>query len=316
MLLPDPQRRGEIHFKVAKALPYATRLALIVGFLVVGFAVQALGSIEVGAALLVVATLLSLVRGYTNVPEKFDGKADWRSADRKELDQVLEISRKTKKWDQSLLDITCPLGLFGLIAAGAAVILVEIFILNAARSEWLARVWLVDCVVLLLPHWVTGVRRMLTNAPLVVKIEHLLAIMDEWERAKREGEAMSPQMEVISGKGGELPKDAKLLLRFTQAGDDFLGLQVQCNLNNVQGTDYPYLYCVLVARPPFGLLKRPFPSTPSNITVEPRQEKDVQIIVIRQYTTKTSGYHTNSGACLNLFRFALQVARQVTAARD
>jgi hypothetical protein len=158
---------------------------------------------------------------------------------------------------------------------------------------------------------VTGVRRILTNAPLVVKIEHLLAIMDDWERIRREGEVMSPQMEVVSGRNGEMPKDVKLLLRFTATGEDFLGLQIQVNLNNVQGADYPYLYAVLVARPSFGLLKRPLPATTAGVTVEPSRQKDVQVIVIRQTTTKTSGYHTNRAACLKIFRFALAAARQV-----
>jgi hypothetical protein len=314
MLWPDPQRRGEIHFKVAKALSYRARITLIAGLLAAGFAVQFLGALWPGAALLFGATLLSLVRGYTNIPQKFAGTPEWRGADRKELEQVREISRRSQSWDRSLLDITCARGLSTLIGLGVVVGGVAVWLSDWLESAWLARAWLADCVVLILPHWFTGVRRILTNAPLVVKIEHLLAILDDWETLKRDGEVMSPQMEVATGKGGAMPKDAKLVLRIPAAGDDFLGLQVQVTLNNVQGTDYPYLYAVLVARPAFGLLKKPLPPAPAEIVAEPKQEQDVQIVVLRQRTTKTSGYHTKPKTCLAIFRHALAAARQVTAA--
>ena len=36
MLFPDPQRRGEIKFKLAKSLSYKTRLSFVVAFLFMG----------------------------------------------------------------------------------------------------------------------------------------------------------------------------------------------------------------------------------------------------------------------------------------
>ena len=50
MLLPDPRRRGEIHFWAWRALPYRWRLALIAALLAAGFAVlRAAGHGDAGA---------------------------------------------------------------------------------------------------------------------------------------------------------------------------------------------------------------------------------------------------------------------------
>lgn len=309
MLLPDPRRRGEIRFKVARALPYGMRLALIAVLLAAGFALQAVAHPAVGAALLLAATLLSLVSGYTNVPPDDRGKREWRGADRRELEQVIAISRKAKSWDRSLLDITCGPGAATLVAGAAAVLIASAW-LRSRGLDRLADVWVIDCAVLLLPHWFTGVRRVLTNAPLVVKLENLLAVFDDWERDRREGETMAPQIEILVGKAGEMPRDAKLIFRPAGASADFLGLQVQVTLNNVQGSDYPYLYAVLVARPAYGLLRRRLPPPLGPLVVEPKSENGVDIIVIRQRTTKTSGYHTPPRVCRTIFAFALAAARQ------
>ena len=167
MLLPDPQRRGEIHFSLAKSLPYRRRLAIIAALLAAGLAVQALLSLWAGAALLLAASLLAVVRGYRNVPEGFYGRREWRGADRRQLEQILTLDRKSRQWDQSALDITCPtgaaafIGIGGLIAGAA-------YLLWTDGQRWLATAVVLDAAVLLGPQWVTGVRRILTNDPLTV----------------------------------------------------------------------------------------------------------------------------------------------------
>ena len=75
----------------------------------------------------------------------------------------------------------------------------------------------------------------------------------------------------------------------------------------------PYFYCVLVARPAFGLLERYRPQMQPDITVEESREKDVHIIVIRQTTTETSGYYTKPVTVGTLFFYALSEARKALA---
>jgi hypothetical protein len=301
---------------MAKSLPYNIRLSLIAALLFAGFVLQLYVSLPLGAALLLAASLLGIVKGYSNVPGKMGDQCEWRGADRRQLENVVALARKSRKWDQSLLDVTCGLGAFGLAVitgatAGGA------YILWDAGYEWLAVICVVDVAVLLVPHWVTGVRRILTNDPLVVKVQELLRVMDVWEAGPHAGEVMLPQMQVRTGSEGEIPCDAKLVLRIEALGDAFLGLQTQVVLNNVQGHDYPYLYCVLVARPQLHMLDKGLPPPPKGVVVEPKRQEpdDVDIVVVRQKTTKTSGYHTKPAACAAIFRYALGQARQLATAK-
>ena len=62
---------------------------------------------------------------------------------------------------------------------------------------------------------------------------------------------------------------------------------MQVCINSVQGNDYPYFYCMLVAKPELGLLERPLASPPRKVTVERNRQGEVDVVVIRQATTKT-----------------------------
>jgi len=319
MFLPKPQRRGEIQFIVAKGLPYNRRLAIILGLLAAGFLLQALVpedfALFVGAALLLAATLLAVVAGFSNAPDKMTGPKEWRGATLEQFRQVLTIARKSRQWDQSALDITCVTGGTVFVMA-LAVLSLLVFLLLNNNQEWLAIALALDASVLVLPHWVTGVRRILTNDPLTVKIGLFLFIMDLWERDRREDETIHPQMQVRRCPGGEMPCDAKLVFRFAGLGEAFLGLQVQVVLNRVEGSDYPYLYCVLVARPSLGMLDRLKCRPAKGIVTEADRKKadNVDVLVVRQKTSKTSGYHTNAAACRNIFLFALSLCRQLQEA--
>lgn len=315
MLLPDARRRSEIHFVLARSLPYNTRLAMIAALLFAGFVFQIYMNVCLGAGLLLAATLLGIVKGYSNVPRDPGGACEWRGAERQQLEKVLTIARKSRQWDHSLLDITCVLGGFLFVVVVGATGWIA-YLLHEEDYNWLAAVWVLDVAVLLVPHWVTGVRRILTNDPLVVKVTELLRVADLWESAPHEGEILLPQMQMRATSQGEIPCDAKMVLKIESLGEAFLGLQVQVVLNNVQGRDYPYLYCVLVARPQLQILEKAGDRPPKDIVVEPKhnEQDDVDIVVIRQETTRTKGYHTPPVACIAIFTYALNQARRLGTA--
>jgi hypothetical protein len=315
MLLPDPQRRGEIHFHVAKTLPYETRLLVMLSLLAIGLVTQALalsyGSgliVFVGAAFLLAAVLFSLAKGYTNKPADLKGSREWRGADRESFAKIVSISAKVRSWDQSALDITCPLGGFSCVLAGGVVLGVTMD-LKASGHEMLALVWWLDATVLLVPHWVTGVRTVVKNAPLTIKVQQLLKIMAVWQATARADEKMLPEMEVLCTAEGQVPQDAKLVLQMNRLGPEFLGLQTQVVINNVQGSDFPYLYCVLVAQPKLRLHQQLQTEPSAGLVAERKRQGDVDILIIRQNTTKTSGYHTDFAGALRIFGYALSEAR-------
>ncbi len=313
MLLPDARRRGEIQFLLAKGLPYNRRLAIVLGLVIAGLAVQVFAGdagLVPGALLLLAATIMVAVRGFSNVPSEQATDRHWRSAQLEHLDKIVEIDRKSRNWDSAAIDITNPLGVVVLVLLGGAVYVGAMAL--ADRYEWAAKMLVLDTAALLLPHWVTGVRSILTNAPLTVKVDILRAIAGQWSAAAAEGEELLPQMEMRTYAKGEIPNDVKLVLRQSRL-PALLGLQVQVVLNRVQGKDYPYMYCVLVAKQELGLLTKIKPSPSSEIVVEAKTEprEDLELLVIRGRTTKTSGFHTNPAACARIFAYALSLLHQL-----
>jgi hypothetical protein len=121
------------------------------------------------------------------------------------------------------------------------------------------------------------------------------------------------QVAPTDGQTDRLPLDVKATIRFKDAPAAFLGLQMQISINSVQGRDFPYFYCVLVAKEEFGALRVGPP--PKGIEVEPGHDAGVQVVVMRQATTKNAGYHTDPEAARRILAFALVEARRVLGAR-
>ena len=311
--LPEETRRDEIKFIFLKSVSYNTRLLLVALFLFAAAAAQLLIRNNIGfymgLAFLACTMILSLVSGYSNIPVR-PRKKEFERCSREEFEKVLEINRRSKQWDKSFVDITCFRGAFALIVLVLLVYAASVLLEHKSRPYY-ARVFLWDFIVLFVPQWLTGVRRILKNAPLIIKVENFLKLASYFDGIKEQGEELEYWLEVAKVKKGELPTDAKLMLKFHEAPDSFFGMQVQMTLNNVQGKDYPYMYCVLIAREEFHL----HPKVPkiSWLTVEKKTEAGgIDISVIRQKTTRTSGYHTRYSAMQSIFTASLSAARMAT----
>jgi hypothetical protein len=83
--------------------------------------------------------------------------------------------------------------------------------------------------------------------------------------------------------------------------------------HEVNGTSYPYFYVVLVAKKSFGLgdaFNKFIP--PAKIIKEFKIEGDVEILVIRQATTKTSGDHTGDKQMGDILAAGINLAENYT----
>ncbi len=336
MLLPPVERRGEIHFYLAKSLPYGTRLAISFALMATGFSIQILlggGLAVVGLAFVFAGVLMLLTKGFENKVAQRRGKHEWRPSRREEIQRIIDINAKQKKWDQAAVDITNSRGLAVLV--GLTVLCGLAFLVLGRPQPGSVRggtsLLFFNVPVMLLPFWFTGVRSILKNDRLVVKAEMLLKVEEALDVfGKESGEEFQYQLQTAEARdgSGEVPQDVKAILLFHEGSPDFLGLQMQVSINSVQGKDFPYFYCVLVARPAFGGLSVERPrrarrkwwqalgagaSGRQDVVVENNRENDVDIAVIRQRTTQKTGYHTNPAAAIALFAFALKEARRLIA---
>lgn len=297
--LPDPRTRGDLHFRVAKFLPYGCRLLLLLACLGTGLLVQFLFNFYAGLPLLLLATLLGAVKGYKVDPQPA-GKEEWQQVDAAAFMKIKAKADALKKWDADLFDISCGRGGCLFVFMVVSLFFTALGMAAEYSDEWLFIVG-IDAVILLIPQWFIGTRSYLTNDQLVI-ITQLLLRCVEWVKPFP-GVTAQPLLALKQAKdgSGKVPVNARLMLRVADAPAWFLGVQVQVNINNVQGNSYPYLYCVLVAKQEgkmaarAGSVKGALKSF-TGITVETQSEDGVDVIVIRQKTTRTSGYHTNDKA--------------------
>jgi len=309
MILPDKQDRGVVVFLVWPSLTYGTRMALSFVLVVAGLVLQFFTrGLFPGVVTVAVGNLLLLVKGYDNRIDfgAFDPEAHWERVKREKLHELKALDAKIKRWDRTSLEVTNPLGLFAflIVAGGIAAVIVA--------GSGVTRILGIDAAILLIPHWMTGIRSALRAPGLLVRIEAIESVL---ERAThRLAKHRVTLLMLLTGGEAKLPEDVKFKVDVEGQHPDFLGLYGQVVLNDVQGTSYPYFYVVLVAKDGFGLhdaFKRFRPD--SDITKEFKREGKVEVLVIRQYTTKKSGYHTKPLAASSIFYAGLNVAEEVTA---
>ena len=262
-----------------------------------------------GALVILLGNLLLLVKGYDNRVEFGSWKPDlqWQAVEREALVRLTALDRRIRRWDRSFIDIT---NVWGILAF--------FLVCTGLFGAWIAfehepyRFLVADAAVLLLPHWFTGTRRILRLPDLVVKAETLEKALQAVRPEERGDEVQV--MTLLKGKEHLLPEDIKIRLMPEGAPEDFLGLYGQVVINNVQGKSYPYFYVVLVARPGLGLedLAREF-RAPVELTSEFRREKGVEVLVLRQRTTRTSGYHTGPERVVELLVLGRELARRLVS---
>ncbi len=314
-LFPDLARQDEIKFMFFKGLPYRMRIGLVVTGIALGLLVQLFVSFWLGWLLLALASGMSLVQGYDSTPVAKGTAEKWDQVTPDEYAKVRNKQGELRRWDLDAFDITNPLG--GTFFAILLVLGVVVWLALLDQPGRVAEFWAWDASVMLVPHWLTGVRKYLRQDQLIIKIGLLEKVMGLL--ASPSDVQVLPMLATRATKEDKrFPVDARLMLRLVGAPAGFLGIQVQIAINSVQGTDYPYLYCVLLARNEarfFAKAKQAVTAFPgfdrSGVTVEPSSEQGVDVLVVRQTTTRTSGYHTDPARAQSLVSFAVQLARKL-----
>ena len=308
-VFPSESDRGVVVFWVLPSLVYGTRLTAAFALALLGLAVQvATGTVLPGVVALAAGNLLLLVRGFDNRVDLagFDPAVEWERVDIEQLRQLAVLDRKIRRWDRSALDISNPLGLVAFIAVvgGCGV--------AALAFPGDLRILTVDALVLLVPHWLTGIRRILVKPKLLVRVKMIQDVLDA--AARRLARHHVQLLMLLRGGEVRMPDDVKFKVDLADRHEDFLGLYGQVVINEVQGTSYPYFYVVLVAKHGFGMRER-FERyrPPEKVTKEFKMQDQVEVFVIRQHTTKKSGYHTKSAAATRIFAEGLTIAEQVAS---
>jgi len=306
-------QQGMVVFLLWRSLPYPVRMPLGFGCIIAGLVLQIMqAQILPGCLLVALGNMLLLVRGYNNRVDaaRYDAAAAWERVELAQVQQIKELHGRMQRWDRSAVDISNGLGGFVLVLlAGVLLLAMAAFSLPPAIRFMLV----VNSVILLLPHWITGTRRVLTQPALLIKISTYDAVLKALPAGLQQHTVEFYVL--LKGKNVRMPQDVKFRVRLAGQKETFLGLYGQTAINTVQGSSYPYFYAVLVAKKDFGLDRlRQRTQAPSTMTLEFSQEGDVEVLVVRQTTTKTSGYHTKDSVAQAIMAEGLRMAEQVAVA--
>jgi hypothetical protein len=173
-------------------------------------------------------------------------------------------------------------------------------------------IFIVNITILAIPTFFTGSITGPAQGELLIKLKALSKLHEQLSQNKPDLE-LKPMLGLIEGKQddkqGKLPEDAKLMIALKNQPSEFYGVQINCSLNDVGGAKYPYVYAVVLASEEFAYDissgQRP---KGKNIVFEPSSKDGTLILVLREKTTKTSGYHTNEKRQLEITTAAIEFA--------
>jgi len=287
--------QGVVIFHVWKSLPYNARLILSFSLIAIGFFMQ-FNFIQGALLVMLAGNSLLFVKGYDNRIKlgKYSAEGEWVKTDKEHLDQIVEMNKKLEKWDRSTIDASNKLGVWSLIVFLA--VLFGIYLYLDTMGNYFLQMLVIDAAVLFVPHWFFGLKRVTTTPLLLQKIKIYNNILESYKDVL--DKFQFDFLIYVKGKDQKLPTDIKLKINHKKAPESFLGMYAQISMNNVEGKTYPYLYIVLVAKQELNIINKYFDKiTPAKgIIKETSTERNTDIIIIRQYTTKSSGYFTKTTA--------------------
>ncbi|HHV29947.1 hypothetical protein [Acetivibrio mesophilus] len=311
---PPPEKQDRLKFYVLKDISYSTRITIYLLLIAFGFLIQFITmNAWVGAILLVFATALSLVRGFDSHEGLRNFKIDknWTTVDMERIHEIRKLDDTMTKWDKDALDISNSLGAIAFILFSVGLFIFSVFMFVLPGYSNVGKIILTDAIILVAPLWFNGTRRIIDQKKLRIKIDIIRKMEEVFRSIKAEGEHFKPALMLARNHAGKsIPKDARFTISFDGMPADFYGLQAQININVIEGSNYPYFYCVIPAKVGFGLREyiSKIPRDKS-VAIEFQEDEQAEVIVIRQFTTKTSGYHTKMFNCINILKISLGAAR-------
>lgn len=315
---PKPEEQSSLKFYFEKSLPYSARIILIACFLLGGLLIQLLIHVWIGLVVMFIGILLGAHRGIDAAP-KLKGKETWAQVTPDEYQKIINKNNEWKRWDRDSFDITNGLGVGILIITGLFCFIGSVFIINE-NADYYFDIFFIDCAVILLPLWFIGIRTFMKFDDLMIKIKILKRII--YELAPMTQVQVLPMLAVKEAEeGGKVPSDARLMIRILNSPDWFMGVQIQICINNVQGTHYPYLYAVVLTKPSANKLSTGYDIARSSNangftpTYETNSTEEADVLIVRQKTTRQSGYYTNNSVSTAIVKNAISIAEKLCSSK-
>jgi hypothetical protein len=279
------------------------------------WSVAPLPGAAVGLALVLAGHLPLWVRHQSNAPGGATPAHEevWAPVEDDWLERVQKLEKRGERWDTTPWDLSNVLGFFvflGILALVGGGVVVAGTLLGFDASLRLA----VAAPLVVGPLWLNGLRTTWNPSELRKKGDALAVARAEAERLGAGDFDPVPMLALREGRKGRYPVDARLMLRPARQDESgFLGVQVQVAMNNVKGTDYPYLYAVVLGQEDFrmpGVSPRQRRDG-AEIVFERDESEGVRFLVVRQHADRQGGWHTEPHHIRVIVALALEKARAV-----
>lgn len=310
-LWPTPAEAAALRF-VVPVSHLRTRILLAGALFAAGIALWCLlpWAGIVGLPLILAGHLLLWVHRQTTAPGGATPRHEevWAPVEEGWLERIVAHERRGEAWDATPWDATSVPGFLTLLLALALLGAAAVASGLQLGFDAFARV-AVAAVLLAVPLWVNGIRTTWNPSELRKKGEALALAHGVAQETK--GFEPVPMLALREGSRGKYPVDARLMLRpASDDGSGFLGVQVQVAMNNVQGTDYPYLYAVVLGKTPFRLPpargRHRRPGGGVELVYEKGRDEGVDFLVIRQHADTEGGWHTEPEHIREIVAVALE----------
>lgn len=291
----------------------STRLRNVLTILLffVGYVLQLSSrNILIGLPFFIFCVLLNWVKAFSLKPIRAM-KLEWKEVTPEKIDQVNKHCQKLERIRG---------GKFGCVVFILLVIFLFVFgvpfleiFAKGAKNNFAVIALIIDSLVIFGGLMISGRRSVWIPNNLTTKTAVIQRILNHPDFKKDPTLKIIPYLEIGETKEGSFPNDTRILVRFKDAPQDFIGLQYQTSINTVQGKVYPYCYSVIIARPSFKLFEKFKPVTLNKLTIETENSSEADVLIIRQTTTKNSGYHTNPAMQDYILSTSIDITKKILA---
>lgn len=307
----------KLFFHFFPRMSNSLRVILFIALFAGGIVLQLVtGNFWIGAALIACASLIMVNKGVDSRLhiERFHHNTEWKSSTRQQIEEIISMDRKLRRWDRSGFEVTSCLG--GLLFFVVLIVGFIIVIIGIEESDQNISFFGGNFLILFVPHFLSGFRRYDMASRVLIYARNCLKAADMVTELNKSIKVGYLTLLAEKAKTKVLyPKEVKLKLTMDGSPEAFLGCYGQLSINKVGATDFPYFYTVLIFKPEFEL-KNKFKRIQlrnQSMLKEYSTEKDVEVLVLRQVTTRTSGYSTNDKAVRGILAQTLEVYQQVVA---
>lgn len=298
-------RGNPVAFRLFPSMPDVIRYLLAAVFLIGGFLVQLDYTMQIpGLVMLLIASLLLMFKGIDRRIFKYSlsERVDWVKTSHENISQMLQITRDLKKWDRNPFEVSN--------ATGCLLFIIMAVLTGLLLAFNVHLILILDVAALFVPLFLSGMLKVDMNPPVITKTENILTVIP-WLKSKNNDYEYSfyTLLAPVKDKKKPVPTDIKIKITPYSSVSGFLGIYGQCNLNRVGSTTYPYMYFVMVYGKEFNLKEKvkKLLGSSDNITREYSETGDANVLIIRQTTTKTSGYHTKPKDIIRLLHYTIKI---------